>query len=125
VSANQLWRYGKSRMYRSAAYQAWLKTCDGEILAQIGALGRRTTITGAYALDVYLDIAMWKRADLDNCLKALGDVLQRNAIVTNDKNCFRLNVLWSEVENSNPQHPLCLCDVREMQESCEITAQTA
>src|SRR5262245_25817137 len=85
-STNRLWRRGKGRgLYLDPKYRKWRETVGWELKAQ-----RPGKLTGPYQMDVALPQGM--RTDIDNALKARGDILVAHGIVADDRFCQRIVV---------------------------------
>ena len=92
-SANRIWRAANGRVYKSPDYCAWL-TAAG-YAAALQAHGDR--IPGAYEVRVALPKT---RGDLDNYAKPIGDLLQHQGLVRNDRLAERI-VLERDRTRSN------------------------
>ena len=91
---------GKGRRPKTADYRAWIEAAGKTIMAA----GPRPQLAGEYLMDVSLPPT---GLDLDNGLKALGDLLQSMGIVENDRLCWDLHV------RRDPAEPACILRVRE------------
>src|SRR5262245_6747365 len=84
-STNRLWRRGKGRgLYLDAKYKSWRKEAGWTLKEQ-----RPEKLTGDYEMTVALPRT---RLDIDNALKALGDILVAHGIVPDDRHCQRITV---------------------------------
>jgi Holliday junction resolvase RusA-like endonuclease len=90
-STNALWfnlPNGKGRA-RTKAYCAWLTAAGWELKAQhVCPVPDRFV-----SLAVYAGLTERER-DLDNILKAIGDLLQHNGIIENDRAIVQIRALW-------------------------------
>lgn len=89
LSTNDLWSLNRQSMFKSKAYSTWLKAALQEISAQ-----RAGRVLGGYSLTILVNPAC-TRADLDNCAKAISDVLQLTGVIENDKMAERVVIEWS------------------------------
>jgi len=89
-SANRLWRHGRGRIYKSDAYSGWLTQCGWHI-----AIARPKKITGPYALTVRAARPNGRSPDLDHILKPIGDLLQRQGVISNDNLCEEISAKWA------------------------------
>ena len=112
VSANRLWRQaapvvhsrrgsflGRTRVYLSPQYDAWLHEADGVWLAQKGKGGWRPLHDqiGHYTLELVFDATRRRRGqDGDNLCKCVHDWLQRVEIIKNDALCDGASWVWGE-----------------------------
>lgn len=124
-SVNRIWRAkrstgGKPQFYRDPKYQAWLKTCTGELWVA-GWVGGWATKQRGYALpihepvsvEVVLDATRSARADCDNRLKACLDMLERARVIENDRQVVKASIYWGHAEKgcritiaSEPKRPI-------------------
>lgn len=95
VSSNDLWGYGRGRVYKTKKYHQWMKGAGNHWLAQ-KPKGLFPTIQGKFALALMLNIERFGKIDLDNLIAAICDFLQADGIkiVSNDKWLFDLHVTW-------------------------------
>jgi Holliday junction resolvase RusA-like endonuclease len=91
-SVNRIWRSGRGRVYKSAAYRGWLAAADAQVLAS-GYPKQR--IAGAFTAHIIVGRC---RGDIDNRAKALLDWLQSREVIRNDKDCTRLTIERGDVE---------------------------
>lgn len=87
-SANAMWGFGRGRVFLSDAYKKWLR--DAGLI--INPQRPRQPIDGPYKLSV--QIRRDTGADLDNLIKPLNDLLQKQRVVTNDKHCQKVTAEW-------------------------------
>ena len=80
-SANDLWRYGRGRVFKSDEYKNWIE----DALIQINAQNPGS-ILGPYRLTLLFRRDA-TRMDSDNVIKATNDALQRAGCVLNDRDC--------------------------------------
>ncbi len=96
-SVNHIYRSARSKttgqvtVYRSAEYNTWANSVGHSVNRQMAGQAR-------WDDRVYVTVAFRRRAnaDLDNRLKALGDLLQAHSVITNDKLIDGWNVYWSD-----------------------------
>jgi crossover junction endodeoxyribonuclease RusA len=93
-SVNRIWRSTQKGVYRSPAYLEWIKQAGLHVISQKPHLVLRA-ISGPYALIVRLKPRS-PMADLDNCVKAISDLLQAHRFVDNDRLCRKILMLWDE-----------------------------
>ena len=94
-STNRLWRRGKGkRVYRHPDYVAWTTEAGWWIRQQVGHI---EPIVGAFKADIKLQPPNKRHRDLDNCVKAVLDLVEHMGIVANDKHCRQLVVGWAEL----------------------------
>ena len=95
ISTNALWRNvrisGRQRTLKSADYRTWETNAMLVINTQ-----RPGCVKGAYAMKV--TVSNKCRIDLDNCLKSVGDVLQKMGIIENDRLCAKIEIKRGDVE---------------------------
>ena len=77
-SANRIWRHANGRNFRAPEYDQWLTAAGWSIQQQ------RAGDSVPYRFSVRITMPP-TRTDLDNCCKPLLDLLQRQAVVQNDK----------------------------------------
>jgi Holliday junction resolvase RusA-like endonuclease len=96
ISTNSLWRPTLRKRKDgttfpskadTGAYKAWIIEAGYQINLQ-----KPTKITGPYALTIQVSRAC--RCDLDNVVKACGDILQRHQIVENDRLAQKITLSW-------------------------------
>jgi Holliday junction resolvase RusA-like endonuclease len=87
-SVNAIWRSGRRRVFRSAAYTNWIRLADAELMARRQFPKKK--IEGPFAAHITLSRKV--RGDLDNRVKGLLDFLQSREIIRNDSDCQRLTV---------------------------------
>lgn len=108
-STNRLWRIGRGRMFRSAAYDAWLDECVA-MIKQAGV----SPVKGKYKLVVCVRRPDKRRRDLDNVSgKALNDMLQKAGIVEDDCLCQMMLCAWTE---DGPDTVISICSEGEEHE---------
>jgi len=90
-SVNHLYRHGGagSRKLTDRAI-AWYAAARAEILAQQAARGRATLGAGPYAVRIRLPLR--DRADIDNRVKAVLDVLHQSGLTPDDAYCHLLSI---------------------------------
>ena len=87
-STNRIWRSGKSKsgkvvVYRDKKYLAWQKAAGWSLAEQKISLFVPKPINKPYRMT--LEVAA--RGDVDNRIKAIGDLLQSMGVVVNDSLC--------------------------------------
>ena len=81
---------GKGRV-KSTAYRKWREQAGWEIIAQ----GRPNQPVGKYELQIALRRPN-ARSDLENRCKPIGDLLQEQKVIKDDRYCQRLVMWWTE-----------------------------
>ncbi len=92
VSTNRIWRSGRRRVYRSAAYKQWLIAADQQVLVNKVLRGFRT-IDGPFEAHIRLNSDLC-RSDADNCSKVVLDYAQSRSLISNDKFARRVLIEW-------------------------------
>lgn len=91
-SVNRLWRVGRGgRMYKSPEYTAWQDEALWMIKQQT-----KQSIAGPYLLHLAATKPDRRYRDIDNLLKASGDILQKSGVIANDKDCRAIAAEWVE-----------------------------
>ena len=94
-STNNLWRHtraqGKPVTYRTKRYMTWLQSSGWQVKEQAPE-----RIEGPIELSVRLERPKRKR-DLDNCLKALQDLLVEHQLIEDDDKIMKLTIQWADV----------------------------
>ena len=90
-SVNALWKTGNARMYRSAKYLAWMAECEGMLADK-----ERPRINYPFAIDIAIGRPSKRRMDIDNRVKAVMDILEREEIITDDCLCWHMTVYWDQ-----------------------------
>lgn len=85
-SVNRVWRSVRGKVIKSADYKNWLNMAGWQIQAQ-----RPGKIDGAYTLHVTFPECM--RGDLDNRVKAISDILQKQGVIENDSYAFEIHLM--------------------------------
>ncbi len=93
-STNSLYRNvsGRGRV-KTERYKTWLRAAGNEVLAT--PLQRRLPIEGKFTLTVLAGRPDKRLRDLDNLLKAVGDLLQSHGLIENDCLAESITVAWS------------------------------
>ena len=95
ISTNAIWRNvvvaGKPRTLKSREYLAWESEAGLRLNTQ-----RPGMVEGAYGLTI--TVTRKSRIDLDNCVKAVSDLLQSQGVIENDRLCEQLTVKRGDVE---------------------------
>ena len=78
-------------MYRSPEYVAWQDEALWMIKSQT-----KQSIAGPYILHLAAVRPDKRYRDIDNLLKASGDILQKSGVVANDKDCRAIAAEWVE-----------------------------
>jgi Holliday junction resolvase RusA-like endonuclease len=93
-SVNALYRNvpGRGRV-KTERYKTWLRAAGNEVLAT--PLDRRVPIMGRFTLIVLAGRPDKRLRDLDNLLKATGDLLQAHGLIENDCLAESIYVAWS------------------------------
>ena len=82
----------------SARYAAWKRTTDAFLAKNLaGWLGNpwKPTFSEKVKVTILLEAPDRHRRDLDNCLKGLGDLLQRNHILGDDSQIVHWDIRWT------------------------------
>lgn len=87
-SANRMNGHGRGRVYRTKAYENWLRNASLVVLSQ-----RPPGIVGAYKLSIQA-VRRNKKADIDNLIKPTSDLLQLVGVVANDCHCEFVSARW-------------------------------
>ena len=92
-SANRIWRAGRRRVYRSAAYLRWLRSAGWELKTQ-----RPTPFPAGLSIGITIRAGKpdKRRRDADNIAKAICDLLQAHAVIDNDVNVGDLRIVWDD-----------------------------
>lgn len=90
-SVNALWKTGNARMYRSKKYLEWIAECEGMLADR-----ERPRIDYPFAIDIAVGRPSKRRMDIDNRVKAVMDILEREEIITDDCLCWHMTVYWDE-----------------------------
>jgi Holliday junction resolvase RusA-like endonuclease len=88
-SANSMWGYAKGRVYKTGTYNKWLDTAGYIIKPQI-KLAEMITVPYKIAIQMRRD----SKADLDNCIKPINDLMQLMGVVENDNLCEMVTARW-------------------------------
>lgn len=91
-SVNQLWRFARGRMYRSAVYKFWADDAERHLQAQ----GKPETVTYKCALEIAVGRPDRRRRDIDNVNKAVLDLLQHCGVLADDSLVQDLRTYWSD-----------------------------
>ncbi len=83
---------GRGRV-KTERYKTWLRAAGNEVLAT--PIDRRPPIVGRFTLTVLAGRPDKRTRDLDNLLKAVGDLLQAHGLVENDGLAESITVAWS------------------------------
>lgn len=89
-SVNNLWRRGRTGMYRSPSYMTWLNAAGTMLNAQ-----KPGKIAGHYVIAIELERKDNRRRDCDNLVKAVSDLLEQHGVIENDSLADSLTVAWS------------------------------
>src|SRR5262249_33814538 len=85
-SVNQLWRTGRGRIFRSAAYDAWRKEAGWALQAQ-----RPGQVEGEVEISIALGRPDNRKRDLDNAAgKAVLDLLVLHRVIEDDSKVVRI-----------------------------------
>jgi len=87
-SANALFANRRGGRFKTPAYKNWLLSAGWEIQAQ-----KPPHIPGPYAITFRFGRTK-KRRDLDNCIKAAGDILVTHRVVEDDSLCRKIVAEW-------------------------------
>lgn len=85
-SLNRLWMHVRNRRVRTPEYNAWLRDAGWEVKRQCIDTPRIDT---RYDMELLVPIS---RRDTGNWEKAIGDLLEKVGVVTNDGNLNRLTI---------------------------------
>lgn len=88
-SANHLWIRARKGMRKSPAYVAWL--LEAGLIAKSQ---RPKSIEGPYKLSIQVARVNKRRADIDNKIKPISDLLQTLGIVRDDCDCEMVTARW-------------------------------
>lgn len=88
-STNSLWRRSGQRIHKSSRYTEWLRTAGFAALAQ-----KPGAISGPYRLSVFAVRPDKRRRDIDNLLKATGDLLVSIGVIADDCLCQKVSAEW-------------------------------
>lgn len=94
-SLNTIWRRGNGRTYLNQKYEKWIADTSHFISQQTA----RQTLKPMYRAPVAVHVQMRRpraNSDLDNRLKALGDILQRYGVLEDDKLIVEWWARWSD-----------------------------
>jgi hypothetical protein len=83
-------RAGKPALVRSKAYLAWIEEAGYRLNVQ-----RPGRVSGHFASNIYIEEGA---KDIDNCVKSLHDLLQKQGVIDNDKLCRKLKVDYGHVQ---------------------------
>jgi Holliday junction resolvase RusA-like endonuclease len=85
-SVNALWGYGRGRVFKSKAYVAWLEYAGLLLNTQ-----HPGSIIGPYKL--WLQVrGDGTKADVDNLIKPVNDLLQSSGVIQNDRLCCQASI---------------------------------
>jgi Holliday junction resolvase RusA-like endonuclease len=84
-SANEMWGYGRGRVFKTAAYKKW--QIDAGLILNTQ---HPKPVMGPYKLTI--QIRDGGRMDLDNVVKPTNDLLQKMKVVRNDKDCKQISM---------------------------------
>lgn len=93
ISVNAIWalcknpKTGAHFMGLSKPYKAWIEEAGYAIATQ-----KPGRVEGHYALTV--DVGRNSQCDLDNCVKAASDLLQKHGIIDNDRLSTEICLRW-------------------------------
>lgn len=95
-SVNNLYPTGKNgRRFLSPRYKKWRDEAMAEIMVQrIKQLSAISEIKNAYKLRVEISDQPHPRPDLDNCAKAINDLIVKMALVEDDSLCDAVELCW-------------------------------
>lgn len=105
VSVNSIWRGGRKRVFKSAAYITWINEAHLAWLQQKPKL-KTKKIYGFYRLSVVVSPPDKRRRDLSNLIKVLEDFCQTVGIIEDDSLCRELHMVYSSILNT--PHGACL-----------------
>jgi len=89
-SVNQLWRTGRSKVFRSSTYDAWRKEAGWELQAQ-----RPGLVEGAVEVSIALGCPDNRKRDLDNAAgEAVLDLLVAHQVIEDDSKVMRITSAW-------------------------------
>jgi hypothetical protein len=99
ISTNQIWDYGKARVFTSTAYKRWIADADSAYLQQKRGLPK-DPIEGKFAASIILDVERFGSMDGDNGVKCILDFISKRVqLVSNDKNLWSLTLGWGSAPN--------------------------
>jgi crossover junction endodeoxyribonuclease RusA len=87
-SVNRLWRHGRGKTYRSAAYVSWLRSAGWELKAQ-----KPPAVEGWCTIRLSAAIPA-RRRDLDNLIKALLNLLVEHRVIEDDADVAAIDARW-------------------------------
>lgn len=97
-SWNRLYRIARGRMYKHRDYVNWLRTAESELVIQLGL--PLPLYESPISVKVLVGRPDNRQRDLDNVLKALGDLLEDTGIVENDHLIHHWDVRWDALTHS-------------------------
>jgi Holliday junction resolvase RusA-like endonuclease len=95
-SVNAIWCHGRGRTWLDPKYASWKREADQEAMASRVLVGIKP-IDGPFRANIAINYQMVrKNSDIDNKIKAVLDFAQKAGIVTNDKNCVRVEAHYGD-----------------------------
>jgi Holliday junction resolvase RusA-like endonuclease len=89
ISTNAIWRsFARGKRVttiKSQKYRDWITVAGWELESQ-----NPGKIVGSYGMTI--KVPRKSRIDLDNAIKAIGDLLQAHGVVGNDRNCSQITI---------------------------------
>ena len=95
-TTNNLFAHYGSKRYINPQYAAWLRAAGWELQGQ--RAGSPCPLIEGDVQAIVLVRRPSKRADLDNRLKAVFDLLVRQAVIRDDTQIVRIAAAWGDVE---------------------------
>jgi crossover junction endodeoxyribonuclease RusA len=90
-STNRIWRSGGGKVYRDAKYMQWIVVAGNMVKA-----ARVKQVKPPYAVVYEYGRKDKRRSDLANREKALSDLLQKMAVITDDCEIVDMHLRWAD-----------------------------
>lgn len=92
-SWNRLYRIARNRFYKHKDYVLWQQKAIADVWSQIG---KPVQTEAPVKVTARVGRPDKRKRDLDNVLKALGDLLPEIGIIENDHQVHEWNVFWAD-----------------------------